>query len=133
MGCKCANSNNDEYEVISRERCKENTVVNNNDNNLIDIMNNNNEKMNNQDNNINLLNNNCSDYEGSKNQNEYEKNENINSKYLNFPEKFVEIINNIRQDPVSYSYIVEDSIKNIIENNNKGDNKIIYKKKLKWH
>ena len=57
-----------------------------------------------------------------------------NSKYLNYPEKIVEIINAIRQDPVSYADVILDSMRNIIEDNNKDDfkkNKIIYKKKVK--
>ena len=44
------------------------------------------------------------------------------------------MINNIRKDPNSYAEIIEDSIKNIIEDNNKDDstkNKIIYKQKVK--
>ena len=57
-----------------------------------------------------------------------------NQKYLNYPEKIIEIINTIRQDPVSYADVVIDSMKNIVEDNNKNDatkNKIIYKKKVK--
>jgi len=78
------------------------------------------------------INSNSKEYGIGLNINEYENNH--NTKYLDYPEKIVEIINNIRQDPSSYSYIIEDSIKNIIENNNKDDitkNKIIYKKKVK--
>ena len=59
---------------------------------------------------------------------------NHNTKYSNYPERIVEIINAIRQNPVDYSNIIEESIENIIENNNKDDitkNKIIYKKKVK--
>ena len=57
-----------------------------------------------------------------------------NQKYLNYPERIIEIINNIRQDPVSYADVVLDSMKNIVEDNNKNDatkNKIIYKRKVK--
>lgn len=141
MGCKCANSNYEEFELNGKEKSKENKdnnfsqekLNNSNDNN--NNYNSYNDNINNQDNlDINFNNNN--NYEGNQNQNEYENNleNNHNSKYLNYPEKIVEIINYIRQDPVSYSHIIEDSIKNIIENNNKDDatkNKIIYKKKVK--
>jgi len=69
---------------------------------------------------------------------ENENNENTkvskNSKYSNYAEKIIELINNIRQDPASYSEIVENSIKNIVDDNNKDDptkNRIIYKQKVK--
>jgi hypothetical protein len=138
MGCKCANSNSEEFELNNKENLEENNVFNKNElenlNNNND--NNNNQEINNQNNFNPNLNNNSNEYEG--NQNDYEQNNNIennhNSKYLNYPEKIVEIINSVRQDPVSYSYTIEDSIQNIIENNNKDDatkNKIIYKKKVK--
>jgi len=134
MGCKCPNSNYEEYEINNKELSKLNEnfnikEINNN-------MNDNYENIN-QDNSYLKFNNsnNSNDFEDNKKQNEYENQlENHNLKYLNYPEKLVEIINNIRQDPVSYSEIIEDSIKNIIENNNKDDitkNKIIYKKKVK--
>jgi hypothetical protein len=53
---------------------------------------------------------------------------------ISYPEKVVEIINNIRQAPSAFSKVVEESIQNIIENNNVDDqtkNKIIYKQKVK--
>ena len=69
---------------------------------------------------------------------ENENNENTkvskNSKYSNYAEKIIELINNIRKDPASYSEIVENSIKNIVDDNNKDDptkNRIIYKQKVK--
>ena len=37
-------------------------------------------------------------------------NKNIN--YLSYTEKMLEIINNIRKDPVSYADIIEDSMQN---------------------
>jgi hypothetical protein len=130
MGCKCANSNNEEYEINNKEVSddkKLNNYVNDFDQNNNNY-NENFENVNNQDN-SNLNNNNNS------NEYLYEPNENNhNLKYLNYPEKIVEIINTIRQDPPSYSDIIEDSIQNIVENNNKDDitkNKIIYKKKVK--
>ena len=44
------------------------------------------------------------------------------------------MINNIRQDPASYSEVIENSIKNIVDDNNKDDptkSRIIYKQKVK--
>ncbi len=69
---------------------------------------------------------------------ENENNENTkiskNSKYANYSEKIVELINNIRQDPSSYAEIIENSMINIVDDNNKNDSsktKIIYKQKIK--
>ena len=140
MGCKCTNSNYEEFELNNKKKSEDNKnnifskneLNNSNDNNNY---NNGMENISNQDN-INHNFNNSNDYEENQNQNDNENNveNNHNSKYLNYPERIVEIINNIRQDPVSYSYVIEESIQNIIENNNKDDatkNKIIYKKKVK--
>ena len=56
-------------------------------------------------------------------------------KYSTYPEKIVELINKIRQNPKDYADIIEESIKNIIieDNNDFEPNKpkIIYKDKLK--
>ena len=142
MGCRCANSSEAEFEIYKREITGEN--LNNNEAN--DINNTNNHLSNND------INNDKDRYNFSPNSNKSENNNheselspNIeklgqireiskNSKYLNYPEKIVEIINAIRQNPVSYADVIIDSMKNIIEDNNKDDfkkNKIIYKKKVK--
>ena len=82
---------------------------------------------------------------GSNNQNNIEEqeednlyNEKIiedrNAKYADYPERMLELINKIRDDPVSYADVIEDSIQNIIENQNEDDEnkpKIIYKRKVK--
>ena len=63
-----------------------------------------------------------------------EKNVDKNRKYSNYPQKMLELINKIREDPVSYADIIEDSILNILEDQNEEDEnkpKIIYKKKVK--
>ena len=75
----------------------------------------------------------------SNNENEGEEeynekiNEDKNTKYADYPEKMLELINKIREDPVSYADIIEDSIKNItvIEEDDETKPKIIYKKKVK--
>ena len=61
-------------------------------------------------------------------------NEEKNAKYSEYSEKMLTLINKIREDPVSYADIIEDSIQNIIEEQDKDDEtktRIIYKKKLK--
>ena len=130
MGCKCANSNNEEYEINNKKAL---------DDNKLHYLFNDYEKYNNNNNyDENYENVNNQEYSDLNNQENikkliYDLDENIYiMKYLNYPEKIVEIINAIRQDPPSYSKIIEDSIKNIVEN--KGDfikNKIIYKQEVK--
>ena len=66
------------------------------------------------------------------NDNEDHKFEDKNRKYSSYPQKMLELINKIREDPVSYAYIIKDSISNILEDKNEEDEnkpKIIYKKK----
>ena len=61
-------------------------------------------------------------------------NEEKNTKYSEYPEKMLLLINKIREDPVSYADIIEDSIQNIIEEQDKDDEtktRIIYKRKVK--
>ena len=61
-------------------------------------------------------------------------NEEKNAKYSEYPEKMLILINKIREDPVSYADIIEDSIQNIIEEQDKDDEtktRIIYKRKVK--
>ena len=55
-------------------------------------------------------------------------------KYADYPEKIVELINNIREDPVSYADIIEDSIQYIVQEEDKNDPsnvRLIFKKKVK--
>ena len=108
MGCKCTNSNEEEEEIQKNEMENENE----------------NEKKENED----LL--------GIDNQQEeeYNKNEveNPYNKYFDYPDKVVSLINNIREDPVGYADIIEESINNIIEETDKNNNKrLIFKKKVK--
>lgn len=129
MGCKCANSNYEEYEINKfSEEYKKNTFLNKNH------VNNENQDFNNHDNLKYNVNNHDNSNVYESDLSPYEYNNNHNLKYLNYPERIVELINNIRQDPPSYSQIIEDSIPNIIENNNINDktkSRIIYKKKVK--
>ena len=58
---------------------------------------------------------------------------NNNLQYEDYPTQILQIINTIRKDPKAYSNVIEDSIKNIIiQNNDDEDNpKILYKNKVK--
>ena len=80
--------------------------------------------------------------EEKKEETEKEENNNQNEKtsaeksikYADYPEKMLSLINNIREDPVSYADIIEESIENIKEEQDKDDEtrtRIIYKKKVK--
>ena len=141
MGCRCANSSEAELEIYKREITGEN--LNNNEANEINNSNNrlSNHDLNNEKNRNNFSPNlneaeNYHDSKLSPNIDKIGQSREIskNSKYLNYPEKIIEIINGIRQDPVSYADVILDSMRNIIEDNNKDDfkkNKIIYKKKVK--
>ena len=135
MGCKCANSGEEEGEL------QKNALENGNiDNNLNKDFNQNQKEdllgLNNQENiHQEEMNN---EYNNNINQNENENNNNNNinldDKYSYYPEKIVELINNIREDPVGYAEIIEDSIKNIIEEEDKKEpekKRLIFKKKVK--
>jgi len=61
-------------------------------------------------------------------------NEDQKLKYSDYPEKIVDLINNIREDPVSYADLIEDSIQYIVEEEDKNDplnTRLIFKKKVK--
>ena len=129
MGCLCAN----QKEEVSNELSK-------NEDNIEEI-----EKNNNFEQKEEIFR--TSNHEGEKqeqikesnneNQRDEEYNDKINevknTKYADYPEKMLELINKIREDPASYADIIEDSINNIIENQDdvEGKPKIIYKKKVK--
>lgn len=130
MGCKCLTTNEDENREIYKSSDDDNIFEIYQDYNQ-NYQGNSNENNDDEDDIINNL---------IKSDIKYEKenNEDVKfsrfSKYSNYSERIVELINNIRKDPNSYAEIIEDSIKNIIEDNNKDDstkNKIIYKQKVK--
>jgi len=57
-----------------------------------------------------------------------------NDKYRDYPEKIVELINNIREDPIGYADLIEDSIKYIMKKEDKNDPtniRLIFNKKVK--
>ena len=130
MGSKCANSNENEEEInknLVQNDNEENSQNEfnknfNKDENLLGYNNNNQENANPQDNQINLV----------EPPNIPEVDPNL--KYADYPEKIVELINNIREDPVSYADIIEDSIQYIVQEEDKNDPsnvRLIFKKKVK--
>ena len=125
MGCKCANRNDEEEKEISKNGLENGNLEE-------DDYNNNFKK-----NNIDLL---GLNEQQNQNQNEVNENNNFNEdiiqneKYANYPDKIVELINNIREDPVGYADTVEQSIQDIVSEEDKEDptiKRLIYKKKLK--
>ena len=125
MGCKCENRNDEEEKEISKNGLENGNLEE-------DDYNNNFKK-----NNIDLLG--LNDQQ-NQNQNEVNENNNFNEdiiqneKYANYPDKIVELINNIREDPVGYADTVEQSIQDIVTEEDKEDptiKRLIYKKKLK--
>ena len=61
-------------------------------------------------------------------------NEEKNAKYAEYPDKMIEIINKIRENPSGFADVIEDSIKYITEEPDKEDDtktKLIFKKKVK--
>ena len=155
MGCKCANSGEDEEEIEQKTKeetnleNKNNTDYNNNFNQKEDLLGLDNQNSLNQ-NDINNPNNLEDKYNENKDNNDnnendiFNKGENNNEnnninyepnpKYADYPEKIVEIRNKIREDPVGYADIIEDSIKYIIEEEDKKDptiTRLIFKKKVK--
>ena len=63
-----------------------------------------------------------------------ENNNDKNLKYSDYPQKMLDLINQIRANPSSYADVIEDSIQNITEEQDRKDEskiRIIYKKKVK--
>ena len=144
MGCKCANSNEEEEEI--QKNSLEDGTGDNAENDYNKNFNQNEDLLglNNQENLYHEQNQNQEErqrehnYE-KENMEAYEKEKNIHhydqaEKYADYPKKIVELINNIREDPVGYAEIIEDSIKNIMseeDKNDPGNVRLIFKKKVK--
>ena len=159
MGCQCNNNQNEEDindELIKKNSLEEgNELEKDQDNNidqkeegLFGLINQENMDptqqqgiLNNNENNLNTREEEDHENEEKEEENDEkdnfdnkEKNVDKNRKYSNYPQKMLELINKIREDPVSYADIIEDSILNILEDQNEEDEnkpKIIYKKKVK--
>ena len=140
MGCQCANKEEESKNELLR---KEENLENENfqeDNQYLEqkegifgIANQNleNQAQSNEENNGN--------YEEEQQEQDLKQKNNDNNKineekYSKYSENMLLLINKIREDPVSYADIIEDSIQNIIEEQDKDDEtktRIIYKKKVK--
>jgi len=142
MGCKCANSPEEEEEIQKNALENGNEENNDNDYNKTFKKNENLLGLNDQDNQEkeeknNLQNTNIGNNEYLNQKENYNNTNNYNepkTKYEDYPEKMVELINNIRGDPVGFADIIEDSIQNIQieeDKNNPSNEKLIYKKKVK--
>jgi hypothetical protein len=139
MGCQCNKQNEEEQEDELKKDSLDgmNDVFkeDNNFNNKEEVFGLNNEEENHEEQKEN-----DAKLKGSNNKNQPDEDynerlaEEKNAKYGNYPEKMLDIINRIREDPASYADYIEDSIKNIVEETDKEDEtktKLIYKKKVK--
>ena len=128
MGCKCANKNDEEEEEISKKGLDDGNLDNEGEGSY-----NNTFKKNNLD--LLGLNEQISPRDiDTKDNLEINDENNINEKYANYPYKIVEVINNIREDPVGYADTIEKAIQNIVFEEDKDDptiKRLIYKKKIK--
>ena len=139
MGCKCANSTEDTEEINKNALADgngENTPndFNKNFNKNENLLGFGDQENANQDENQNQNNNPSIPYNSDEmNQNDNKNNNDPNLKYADYPEKIIELINNIREDPVGYADIIEDSMKYIVEEEDKNDPsniRLIFKKKV---
>ena len=124
MGCQC-NKKNEEEELNKEPENKDNENENDYMENAGDLQN---QEGANKNQNTN--------HQNEQEDEEYlEKlNEEKNAKYAEYPDKMVEIINKIRENPVAYADFIEDSIKYITEIPDKEDEtktKLVFKKKVK--
>ena len=125
MGCQCANSAEEQkIELLKKEsEIKDNQEQEqdqeNRESNIFGLKNQEYDSQNN---------NNSGNLNGE-NINDSVKNREANAKYSDYSETIIKLINQIRQDPVSFADTIEESIVNIFEDVEK--NKLIYKKKVK--
>ena len=142
MGCKCAGKTEEDEEILKHALEDGNienaeNEYNNNFNKNDDLLGLNNQQNENEnENNNENKNENENERENENNviDNNEENNIDPNQKYADYPEKIVELINNIREDPVSYADLIEDSIQYIVEEedkNNPDNLRLIFKKKVK--
>ena len=126
MGCQCANSTEEQkIELLKkgsemRDNQEQEQDQENRDSNIFGLKNQEDDSQNNNNNSGNM---------NGNNYDENIKNNDTNSKYSDYSEAIIKLINQIRQDPISFADTIEESIENIIDDVEK--NKIIYKKKVK--
>ena len=136
MGCQCANKEEENRSEIIKEQNGEDEAEDNNNLNSISKEGIFGLENQNQEENFDRT-----PTEKQDNDNENEQQENDlnnfslkNNKYADYPQKMLDLINKIREDPVSYADIIEDCIQNITEEQDRNDEsktRIIYKKKVK--
>ena len=141
MGCQCANKEEEYKSEILKEQNEEYEQDDNNNRNsnskegIFNL-----EESNQEQNQEKSPSQNQDNEKENSNENEYQENEpkkikqDKNNKYSDYPEKMLNLINIIRSDPASYADIIEDSIQNITEEQDRNDEsktRIIYKKKVK--
>lgn len=145
MGCQCAKKNEEDFDELRKdsiegeneeEKQKQKENNNNNTSQKNEFFGEKNDEIeNNQDfEKGNHINQNYNENDEEEEDYNEKINEEKNAKYADYPRKMLEIINKIREDPVSYADVIEDSTKNIIEEPDKNDEnktKLIYKKKVK--
>ena len=144
MGCKCINKEEEESknELLRKEENIENEEYKLDNKYLEQKKGNFGQANQNLDNQAQFNGENNENYEEEQQEEELKQNNNDNdkineeknTKYSEYPEKMLILINKIREDPVSYADIIEDSIQNIIEEQDKDDEtktRIIYKRKVK--
>lgn len=150
MGCQCINKKEEE-EINDELSKKNNTLEEVNEEDLYKDNDNNNfpnkeeilgltheEKINteqiNEPNNLHNIEDTHENQEETHENHNERINEDKNMKYADFPEKMLELINKIRENPALYAEVIEDSIRNIREIQNEDDEnnpRIIYKNKVK--
>lgn len=150
MGCQCINKKEEE-EINDELSKKNNTLEEVNEEDLYKDNDNNNfpnkeeilgltheEKINteqiNEPNNLHNIEDTHENQEETHENHNKRINEDKNMKYADFPEKMLELINKIRENPALYAEVIEDSIRNIKEIQNEDDEnnpRIIYKNKVK--
>jgi hypothetical protein len=138
MGCQCANKEDENKSEIIKEIEEEARQNEENNNNLnsyskegifgLDGLN--------QNENQEKPPSEKPDNENDNDFNENDMNNNLekNIKYSDYPQKMLDLINQIRANPVSYADVIEECIQNITEEQDKIDEtktRIIYKKKVK--
>ena len=142
MGCQCANKEEEELknEILRKEKYidnEQNEEGNNNFDQNNGIFGLKNQDLDNEAHSEEKIDKKENEHE-SENEENYNQIEKINidksSKYSDYPQKMLSLINRIREDPVSYADVIEESIENITEEQDKDDEtrtRIIYKKKVK--
>ena len=147
MGCQCANKEEENKSEILKEQNEEyeqednNNLNSNSKEGIFNL-----EESNQEQNQEKSPSQNQDNEKENENENEYQENlenqenevkkpiQEKSNKYSDYPEKMLNLINIIRADPVAYADIIEDSIQNITEEQDRNDEsktRIIYKKKVK--